>query len=228
MTVKIRYNMQMLPGQLFFVLVFLFSSLATHANEKELTRMIAAIEKKQSTPELKLYAIRMGQERTVLCNQCHGHDGNSKKQGVPNLAGQNPVYLLDQIEKFADGRRKNFVMNTLSKNFTRNDKENLAIFYASMKVEETKANAQMAKKGQPLYRAQCGSCHGEKGAGQANYARLAGQQIHYIETTLRQFRANSKNKNKATKRRSIIMEPIVNRLSDDDIRSLAAYVAQLK
>ncbi len=224
----IRCKMLMLSSQLIFVTLFFFASLTIQAKEVELTRMISDIEKQQSTPGRKQNAIAMGKERAVLCNQCHGVDGNSRKKGVPNLAEQNPVYLLDQIEKFADGRRKNYVMNALSKNFTRDDKENLAIFYASMKVNVTKTNTRLAKKGQPIYKALCGSCHGEKGAGQANYARLAGQQIHYIETTLRQFRDNSKNKSKVIKRRSVIMEPIANGLSDDDIKSLAAYLAQLK
>lgn len=228
MTIQTRYNMLMLLNRLIFVTVFFFSNIAIHANEIELTRMVSDIEKKQSTPELKQHAIRMGQERAVLCNQCHGEDGNSKKPNIPNLAGQNPVYLLDQIEKFADKRRKNYVMNALSKNFSQDDKENLAIFYANMKVNPIKVNVKLAEKGQPLYIKQCYACHGEKGEGKSDYARLAGQQPQYVEMTLRGFRDKLKNNSKQVKRSNTTMESISKALSNEDIKALAAYVTQLK
>jgi len=119
-------------------------------------------------------------------------------------------------------------MNALSKNFSRDDKENLAIFYASMKVNPAKTNVQLAKKGQALYIKQCSSCHGKKGAGKSDYARLAGQKTHYVEMTLRGFRDSLKNSSKQAKRNSAIMELIAKELSDDDVKALAAYVAQLK
>ena len=216
--------MLVLLSRTILVTVFFFFSLVIHAKDAELTRMLFGINQKQSTPELKQQAIRLGKDRALLCNQCHGADGNSKKPDVPNLAAQNPVYLLEQIEKFSDGRRKNFVMNALSKNFSRDDKENLAIFYASMKVNVSKTNAQLAKKGQTLYIKQCSSCHGKQGAGKSDYARLAGQKTHYVEMTLRGFRDKLTN---SGKRNSSIMESIVSGLSNDDVKALAAYVAQL-
>ncbi len=223
-----RHKILMLSKCIMIIMVFFFASLDVHASEAGLARLMSGIEKKQSTHELKRYTIAMGKERALLCNQCHGDDGNSKKLGVPNLAGQNSEYLLGQIEKFSDGRRKNFVMNALSKNFSRDDKENLAVFYANMKVNITKTNTQLAKKGQPLYTRMCRGCHGKRGTGRAKYARLAGQQTYYIETTLKQFRDNSKHNGKSSKRSSAIMEPIVKGLSDDDVKALAAYVSQLK
>lgn len=210
------------------VTIFFFASLVAQAKDADVKDMISAIEKKLSKTESKQQAIRMGKDRAVLCNQCHGEDGNSTKPSVPNLASQNPVYLLNQIEKFADGRRKNFVMNALSKNFSRDDKENLAVFYASMKVNASKTNTQLAKKGQALYVKQCSSCHGKQGAGKSDYARLAGQKTHYVEMTLRGFRDRLKSSSKQLNRNNTIMELIAKELSDDDVKALAAYVAQLK
>lgn len=204
-----------------------FVSFAVQAKDVNIANIISNIEKKQSKPALRKQAIRLGKDRALLCNQCHGEDGNSTKPEVPNLAAQNPVYLLNQIEKFSDGRRKNFVMNALSKNFSQDDKENLAIFYASMKVTTTITNLQLANKGQSIYVKQCGSCHGKRGAGKSDYARLAGQKTHYVEMTLRGFRDNLKNSSKQANRKSNLMELITKDLSDDDIKALAAYVAQL-
>ena len=210
------------------IVLVVFASFVAQAEDENITNMISSIKKKQSNPTLRKQAIRLGKDRALLCNQCHGEDGNSTKSGVPNLAAQNSVYLLNQIEKFSDGRRKNFVMNALSKNFSRDDKENLAIFYASMKVNPAKTNDTLAKKGQSLYLQQCSSCHGNQGAGKSNYARLAGQKTHYVEMTLRSFRDNQKNNDKQANRKSNLMELITKDLSNDDIKALAAYVAQLK
>jgi len=217
-----------LSKRIITILIFFFSSLIVQAKDAEVLRMLSDINAKQSTPALKQQAIAAGKDRAVLCNQCHGADGNSTKPDVPNLAAQNPVYLLEQIEKFADGRRKNFVMNALSKNFSRDDKENLAIFYASLRVRGAATNPQLAKKGQPIYAKQCSACHGENGVGQADFARLAGQQVQYVETTLMRFRDNSKNSNPSSNRSNVIMESIVKGLTDDEIKAVAAYLGQLK
>lgn len=215
-----------LRGQI--IIIFLFFSCFAYANDADITKMKSNIINKLANPEMTALAIATGSERAVLCSQCHGEDGNSIKPAVPNLAAQNSLYLLDQIEKFADGRRKNFVMNALSKNFTADDKENLAIYYAKMVVNVTRVNPQLASKGRVLYVKQCITCHGEKGFGQAEFARLAGQKIEYVESTLKIFRDNSVNNNLATNRKSVIMDMVAQKLSDDDIRSLAAYVAQLE
>jgi cytochrome c553 len=219
-----------LPNRTTFFILFLFFSLFAYAQDTEIARMLVDINEKQATPVLKQQAVKLGQERALLCNQCHGADGNSKKPDVPNLASQNSAYLLEQIEKFANGSRKNYVMNALSKNFSNEDKVNLALFYANMQVKPVTTNSQLAQKGKPLYLQKCSSCHGEGGAGKEKFARLAGQQIQYVENTLRRFRAtaNDKHSNGLSKRRSIIMESVSKSLLDNDINALAAYIAQLK
>ena len=186
------------PKKILTIAILFIASFVLLAKDAKLSQIISDIEKKQSSPEIKQKAMIMGKERAVLCTQCHGADGNSTKPGVPNLASQNPVYLLNQIEKFADGRRKNFVMNALSKNFSRDDKQNLAIFYASMKVNAAETNIQLSEKGKPIYAKQCSVCHGESGIGQADFARLAGQRTDYVEITLKRFRDNSINSKKSS------------------------------
>jgi cytochrome c553 len=37
----------------------------------------------------------------------------------------------------------------------------------------------------------CVSCHGATGKGEEGYARIAGQQIAYVENTLKRYRANT-------------------------------------
>ena len=194
--------------------------------------LVEVIEQKMQQPILKQQAIADGRERALLCSVCHGEDGNSKKPDVPNLAGQNPVYLLDQIHKFADGRRKNYVMNSLAKSFSSDDIINLSIFYTSMPVRPARVDAKLASAGKALYDKQCFTCHGEHGLGTSSFARVAGQQAEYVTTTLKQFRQSAEpNAGTApaeSKRSSPVMEPIAKNLSDADIAALAAYVSQLE
>lgn len=220
--------MLVLICRIIIVMVFYFSSLSTYAKNTESHDMFAALNKKQLSPKLKQQAIAIGKERALLCSQCHGNDGNSVKPDIPNLASQNPTYLLEQIKKFADGSRKNFVMNALSKDFSSEDKVNLAIFYASMGLRQIKTDARLAAQGQSLYASKCSQCHGKQGTGKADFARIAGQQPQYVEATLRRFRKNAKTtKVYNSKRRSFLMEGATKMLSDEEIKALAAYVGQM-
>ena len=215
------------PKLLPLIAVFFFASFAIQAEDTDIIQLKNSVRNKLANPDMRTLAISQGKERAVLCSQCHGVDGKSTKPGVPNLAAQNPLYLLNQIEKFSDGRRINYVMNALSKNFSLDDKENLAIYYASMIVKVTKSSNPQIKDGQVIYANKCSVCHGAKGIGQAEFARLAGQQIAYVETTLKTFRDNANNRATASKRNSALMESVTQNLSDKDIAALAAYVAQL-
>ncbi len=70
----------------------------------------------------------------------------------------------------------------------------------------------------------CAACHGEFGAGGKNgeYPRIAGQQVKYIESQLRSFRART--------RVNIPMFPYTQEreLSDEDIKEVSAYLAQIE
>lgn len=204
-------------------------SITVYSHGAELDKLAQLITKKQASPAVKQQAVTAGQERAVLCSVCHGEDGNSTKPDVPNLAGQNPVYLLDQIEKFSDGRRKNYVMNSLAKSFSTEDKVNLAIFYNSMPVKPIKIDKQLASQGKPIYEKSCSSCHGQRGQGNTNFARIAGQQPVYVLQTLKRFRdnANKTAGEEASTRSSNIMEPIVKQYSDKELEMLTAYVTSM-
>lgn len=76
------------------------------AVEDEVKGLMLIIDQRLEDPAAKQEAMRAGRNRALLCSYCHGDDGNSVKPEVPNLAGQNPVYLLDQIGKFAGANGK--------------------------------------------------------------------------------------------------------------------------
>ncbi|HLO63795.1 MAG TPA: c-type cytochrome [Azonexus sp.] len=66
----------------------------------------------------------------------------------------------------------------------------------------------------------CAACHGDNGQGgkKGEYPRIAGQQVKYIESQLKSFRART--------RINIPMFPYTQEreLSDDDIKDIAAYL----
>jgi len=211
----------------YLTLIITFSAFA-YAQDPGIQQLTLAIKQKQSNPESVQQAIDAGRERALLCSVCHGKDGNSIKPDVPNLAGQNPVYLLDQIKKFADGRRKNYVMNSLAKGLSSDDKINLAIFYNSRAVKPASIDIQIANQGKQIYEQKCSSCHGKRGLGSASFARIAGQQPVYVLKTLKQFRDNAKIETASSKRSSNIMEAIVKQSTDQELEIIAAYIAQLQ
>lgn len=211
----------------FLVIMFLAGIYVPVSVAEQKDILLQKLNKKIATPELRREALFAGEERALICGYCHGNDGNSVKPEVPNLAGQNPAYLLQQIGHFASGVRKDFVMNSLASKLTEDDQVNLAIFYTSQKVSTTKVDRARAVQGKRLYLTQCQGCHGAKGRGKTGYARLAGQKPAYIKNTLQRFRRNTESKASGGKRRSAIMEAIATNLADRDIESLAAYIASM-
>lgn len=187
---------------------------------KELEGRIAEI---QASPEKLKEAMALGQERTPLCKTCHGADGIAVKPLVPNLAGQNPVYIADQFLRFKDGRRNDFMMSNLAKTFTKEDKMKIAIFYSSLPSKAVGGGkTELIAQGKALFQAQCSGCHGADAKGQEGYARLAGQQPDYTVKMLKEFR------DRTGKRYNAWMSAVAMKLKDEDMDAVAAFLASLK
>ena len=91
-----------------------------------------------------------------------------------------------------------------------------ALALALMSVSVQAADLEAGKAKAEL----CAGCHGENGVSQTeNIPSLAGQQDQYVQWQLVFFRAGTR-KNEA-------MKPIVDQLTNEDIRNLGAYFASL-
>ncbi len=66
------------------------------------------------------------------CVPCHGLDGIGRDVEIPNLAGQNEVYLLNQLRAFRDKRRPHKEMLYLSRHLTDADMQALAAYFAAL------------------------------------------------------------------------------------------------
>src|SRR5580658_7993595 len=51
-----------------------------------------------------------GAAKAVVCQACHGANGNSTNPEWPSLAGIGADYIADQLKNFKEGKRANPVM----------------------------------------------------------------------------------------------------------------------
>jgi cytochrome c553 len=182
----------------------------------------ARLAKVQSDAVAHKAAIAAGKRAAFFCANCHGDAGLSVQESIPNLAGQNAFYLLMQIDKFGDGRRKDDFMSGLVKVLKPDERFNIAVFYASQPVPPIPAKnpAQAAAGGKQFARA-CIGCHGAKAYGTREVARLAGQHSAYLVTALSNYRSGS------GLRADSRMTGVAQKLSDAEIAALASYLGTL-
>jgi cytochrome c553 len=66
------------------------------------------------------------------CVPCHGEDGIARDVEVPHLAGQNVVYLYNQLKAFRSGKRPHKEMRYMSRDMSEQEIQALAEYYASL------------------------------------------------------------------------------------------------
>ncbi|MEJ1936218.1 c-type cytochrome [Nostoc sp. NIES-2111] len=66
------------------------------------------------------------------CAPCHGLDVIAKEADVPHLAGQNLVYLYNQLQAFRSGKRPHKEMRYMARHLTEQEMEALAAYFASL------------------------------------------------------------------------------------------------
>ena len=94
----------------------------------------ARLAEAQANPQLEQTLFQLGRKVAAVCANCHGEGGNSAKPDIPNLAGQNPAYLLEQLRQFADGRRRNTFMEGMIRAMNSDEKIGMVLFYAAQQV----------------------------------------------------------------------------------------------
>jgi cytochrome c553 len=166
-------------------------------------------------------AIEAGKRASSFCANCHGTDGNSKMGEVPNLAAQNPTYLLNQVNKFYTGERKDQWMEPAIKLLNETERLNIVAYYSSQQVSPV-GSPPGDTKGRDIYQARCVPCHGPQAYGGERYPRLAGQQHTYVIQSLTRYRDRTGTR----------MEPemlaMTAALKDADIKALADYLSTLR
>ncbi|MEW6118926.1 MAG: c-type cytochrome [Pseudomonadota bacterium] len=168
-------------------------------------------------------AIRRGKVAASVCRHCHGPGGNSALPDVPNLASQNADYLLEQMNKFVHGQRKSSdFMAGMIKALTPDERIDIALFLSRQPVVYPAGNKPANAAGKAAYKLLCIKCHGDTAVGTRRIPRLAGQQVKYLEDSLKRYRSGKGD------RIDPLMAAYTQNLKDVDIRNLAGYLSSLR
>ena len=165
-----------------------------------------------------------------VCSNCHGIDGNSVSPNFPRLAGQQPAYLVSQLENFRGHGRSDPAgfeyMWGLSHNLSDAQISGLAEYFAKQIPHPNETvNANLMAAGKEIYEngvpskeaPPCMACHGPKGEGVANFPRLAGQHQDYLIKQLQVFQSTEGRPNTP-------MTQVTHLLSKGEMAAVAGYL----
>ncbi|GAB4393348.1 MAG: c-type cytochrome [Gammaproteobacteria bacterium] len=174
-------------------------------------------------------------EVAKVCAACHGPDGNSLSPIWPKLAAQHAKYFIKQMQDFKqgpEGPRYNVTMHGMAAGLSDDDIALLANYYAQQPISPGKANPELIKLGETIYRAgdrtkgisACTACHGPRGLGngQAGFPRLSGQFAQYTELQMNAYKDGSRSNDA-----NGIMRDIAQRMTEQQIKAVASYLEGL-
>ena len=199
--------------------------------------LVLAASGAQAGDELAQRLVTQGNDRgAAACASCHGANGEGMAAaGFPTLAGQNAAYLKKQLADYRSGRRDNPIMQPVAAALSDDEVAALAAYFArqtpppaaaaSLPPEREKKAHKLAVAGDwnrnlPA----CFACHGPNGAGIApNFPVITGQNAPYIEAQLNAWKAGLRKNDP-----NALMKVVAERMSADEIRDLAAWLAAFK
>jgi cytochrome c553 len=75
-----------------------------------------------------------GRKIARMCSACHGRDGVAVRANTPNIAGQDPGYMAEQLAHFRSGDRVHPEMNVVAKGLSDEQIANLAAWYGGQPI----------------------------------------------------------------------------------------------
>ena len=175
-----------------------------------------------------------GEEKAAECMACHGPGGNSETPEWPNLAGLDEAYIVAQLKAYQSGARDDLMMAPMAEGLTVQDMRDLGAYFASQRMRLSAvgpADRALLSEGERIYRsgvparhvAACMVCHGPTGAGHpsAGFTRVGGQHAEYLFLQLQAYREGDRTDPLG------MMGEVTRRMSDDEMRAVAAYIARL-
>jgi cytochrome c553 len=186
-----------------------------------------------SNSALAAGSVETGATKAIVCQACHGANGNSTNPEWPSLAGLGADYIAEQLKNFKEGKRTNPVMMPNAMSLSAGDMADLGAYFDSLTNTGLEADPSYWQAGEKLYRGgdsargipACMACHGPTGRGNepAKFPALRGQQSAYVMKQLNDYASGARPTGP-----NGIMQTIAKRLSADDIRNLASYLQGLR
>jgi cytochrome c553 len=178
-------------------------------------------------------SVETGATKAIVCQACHGANGNSANPEWPSLAGLGADYIAEQLKNFKLGKRTNPVMMPNAMALSPEDMADLGAYFDSLTNTGLEADPSYWQAGEKLYRGgdqaraipACVACHGPTGRGNepAKFPALRGQQSVYVMKQLNDYASGARPTGP-----NGIMQTIAKRLSPDDIRNVASYLQGLR
>ena len=177
-----------------------------------------------------LYSNGDASRGVTACITCHGPKGQSAIGTWPKLSAQHAAYTAKQLRNFKEGSRANPIMMGMAAMLTEQDMVNIAAFLSKQPISQGVAqNKDTIQLGQSIYRGgiaakgvpACAGCHSPTGAGiPAQYPLLGGQWADYSYAQLVAF-------SNGTRKNGPMMTTIAGKLSDQEMKAVADYIAGL-
>lgn len=174
-----------------------------------------------------------GAAKALVCQACHGANGNSVNPDWPSLAGLGADYIAEQLKYFKEAKRNNAIMMPNAIGLSPDDMADLGAYFGAQANTGLEADPSYWQAGEKLYRAgdktrgipACMACHGPTGLGNepAKFPALRGQHSVYVVKQLNDYASGTR-----TTGPNGIMQTIAKRLSADDMRNLSSYVQGLR
>ena len=166
----------------------------------------------------------------TACAACHGTaTAAAGAAPFPMLDGQHAAYLDKQLREYKSGKRKSPIMAPVIAALKKQQIPEMAAHFAKQTpARGAVENQEAATRGKALYeegnRAKgvpaCVGCHQANGAGHEKYPRLAGQRQAYTVQQLTEFKSGARSNDRAH-----VMRAVAARLTDDEIKAVAEYLA---
>jgi cytochrome c553 len=180
-----------------------------------------------------LRAQEAGSITVTACLPCHaaGAAGPQAAPTFPKLDGQHTAYLEKQLREYMSGKRKSDIMAPIFGALKKQQIPGMAAHFASQTpARGVVENPELAARGKVLYeegnRATgvpgCIGCHLPNGVGSETYPRLAGQRQAYTVQQLMDFKSGTRSNDRVR-----VMRLVAGRLTEEEIRAVAEYVAGL-
>ena len=110
---------------------------------------------------------KRGETLSKRCAGCHGIKGSTLLSDMPDLAKQNPIYLVNAIRAYQTGKRQHSLMKAAVSGLKDRDIKDLASYYAALssttEVTQSRVSAfDPIEQGRQLS-INCQGCHGNNG-----------------------------------------------------------------
>jgi cytochrome c553 len=176
------------------------------------------------------------QAKIQYCTTCHGLSGQGYRGFyiMPRLAGQQPVYFVNQLKAFVDRRRKNQYMYSVAHALSPSMMPALAAHFSRLDPRPLGgARRSLVAAGKKLYEEgspetnvpACMACHGPEAKGRDEIPRLAGQLPDYLASKLANWDTERGQRGTDV---SALMLPTSHSLTKSQTAAVAAYVSTLQ